>query len=405
VWTLFHSLAFDFSVWEMWGCLLTGGRLVVVPHWTARTPAQLAKLLRDHGVTVLSQTPSAFARLVHPLVDGGELAGLRLVVFGGEALRTPMLVDWLRHVPLAHCRLVNMFGITETTVHVTWHDVTAADVVANACPVGRALPGWSVTVRSPQGRILPFHVPGEICVGGAGLAIGYHGRPDLTAERFPTDPPSGHRYYRSGDLGRLRPDGVLEHLGRLDDQIKIRGYRVGLGEIRACLLAADGVRDAVVAFHDNEEGGAVHAYVVAAGPVSVPGLRRVLGRWLPDYMVPATLHVVASIPLTPNGKADLAALAEQAAGAAALAEPETAGDPLDPSGALSRVWRRLFGAGSESENFFDLGGSSLQALKLTVELAELGPWRLDPRDVYLNPTLEDLTNLLQATSLPLSPAP
>jgi amino acid adenylation domain-containing protein len=394
VWSGFHSFAFDFSVWEIWGCLLTGGRLVVVPYWTARTPAAFALLLRDEGVTVLSQTPSAFVNLIPAVLDGDVPRDLRLVVFGGEALRRPALVPWIRHVPLSACRLINMYGITETTVHVTCHEITAADVVANSRSVGRALPGWSVSVRSAGGRVLPFGVAGEICVGGVGLARGYLGRPELTHERFPVDPATGERYYRSGDLGLLRPDGTVEHFGRLDDQVKIRGYRVELGEIRAALLDDPGVRDAVVSFRETGDGGEIHAFVVADG-LSAADLRRRLGAKLPGYMIPAGMRKVAALPLTANGKADLAALMAQDDGDQGRPRiVAVAGPTSSPEVAVRQVWDDVLGAADPEDDFFSLGGTSLQALKIASALNGLGIRAVEPRDIYMNPTLEDLTAFL-----------
>jgi len=392
VWTVFHSLAFDFSVWEIWGCLLTGGRLVTVPYWTARTPALFAQLLRDERVTVLSQTPSAFANLVPAVLPEKDGLDLRLVIFGGEALRPSVLIDWVRRFPLADCRVVNMYGITETTVHVTWHDVTAVDIANNKCPVGRPLPGWSVSVRSVDGRVVPFDTIGEIYVGGAGLALGYHERPELTAQRFPVDSGTGERYYRSGDRGRLRRDGTLEHLGRMDDQVKVRGYRVEQAEIHAALLADPAVRDAVVSFHDNGVGGAIHAYLVSRS-ASVSEIRRRLRARLPEYMIPEELHLVPEFPLTPNGKVELAALARNAPPAPASV-PE---DVADLPGAVRRIWADVLEA-QESDldlDFFDLGGSSLHALKISLAFGVLGYPDVGPRDVYLNPSIADLVAYLR----------
>jgi amino acid adenylation domain-containing protein len=394
VWTAFHSLTFDFSVWEIWGCLLTGGRLVVVPYWVARTPVAFARLLRDERVTVLSQTPSAFVNLIPAVVADQRPLALRLVVLGGEALRHPSLIPWVRRISLSACRLVNMYGITETTVHVTWHDITATDIATNARTVGRALPGWEISVRAPDGRVLPFGVAGEICVGGAGLATGYLNRPELTAERFPTDPDTGMRYYRSGDLGRLHPDGTLDHLGRIDDQVKIRGYRVELGEIRATLLDDPAVRDAVVAFRDTDDGGAIHAYIVATKDVAPTDLRRRLRARLPDYMIPASLRFVDALPLTPNGKADLAALSAEddlEPGPTMVAAP---GPTASAESAVNEVWAGIFGASSLEHDFFDLGGTSLQALKIASALTGMGLGPVDPRDVYLNPTVAELAGFL-----------
>src|SRR5215207_8504911 len=230
------SSAFDFSVWEIWGPLLHGGRLVVVPWEVSRDPGAFRELLRRERVTVLSQTPSAFRALA--AVDEGEaepLEALRTVVFGGEALQYESLRGWLDRYGPKRPRLVNMYGITETTVHVTWHTVTGRELkdVGAGSVVGTAIPDLRAYVLDAGGNLAPVGVPGELHVGGAGLARGYLGRPALTAERFIPDALSGEagaRLYRSGDLARWTADGTLEYLGRADDQVKIRGFRIELGE-------------------------------------------------------------------------------------------------------------------------------------------------------------------------------
>jgi amino acid adenylation domain-containing protein len=407
VWTMFHSPAFDFSVWEMWGCLLTGGRLHVVPHWTARSPVDVADLLVRERVSVLNQTPSAFARLAPALLASPGRVPLRLVIFGGEPLPASALADWIRRHPVADCRLVNMFGITETTVHVTWAEITAREVLAGSKTVGRPIPGWTVSVRDRTGRELPPYLPGEIWVGGAGLAVGYHQRGALTAERFVTDPGTGERYYRSGDLGRLHPDGSLDHLGRVDDQVKVRGYRVELGEIRAALLDDPAVGDAVVTIDAVDRDGhaepTIHAWVVpATATVPGPELRRRLRRRLPDYMVPSAVSFLTAVPLTVNGKVDRERLAEYVARDAPAGAAPPAGHGGDGSGdphtELAAVWRDLFGDDADlAENFFDLGGNSLLALRLGTLLQERGLPMVSPREVYLHPTVAELAALLART--------
>ena len=241
VWSMFHSYAFDVSVFEMWGALLHGGRLVVVPGEVTRSPEDFLDVLAEQGVTVLSQTPTAFRALVSAAADGdpriGRLA-LRHVVFAGERLEFPELVPWVERLGLRAPVLVNMYGITETTVHTTFHEVAAGDLERSAGnPIGRPLSDLRVHLLDGRGELVPIGVPGEIHVGGPGVARGYLNRPELTAERFVPDPfgPPGARLYRSGDLARRRPDGSLEFLGRIDHQVKIRGYRIELGEIEAVL--------------------------------------------------------------------------------------------------------------------------------------------------------------------------
>lgn len=415
-WTFFHSTAFDFSVWEIWGCLLTGGRLIAVPHWVGRDTELFHDLVRRESVSVLSQTPSAFAQFVQTDArSAAALPALRLVVFGGEALDTGILGPWFARHSATACRLVNMFGITETTVHVTEQTVTPAEVAADSRSVGRALPGWSVSVRDEHGRVLPVGTAGEIYVGGAGVARGYLNRPELTEQRFVTDPLTGARLYRSGDLGRLRPDGRLDHLGRIDSQVKIRGHRVELDEIRGVLLGHPAVAAAAVtlrlAVAGDRDTARIDAYYVTHGgaPLAADELAWHAARLLPDYMRPATLTRLDAIPLTVNGKADLKALPEPggaAEGAAARPAPASDADTSDTSdadeareplaAAVLEVWGRMLhtDAGLD-DNFFTLGGNSLMVVRALRELADRGLPRISVRDFYRNSDARAFVDLLR----------
>ncbi|MFI6046871.1 amino acid adenylation domain-containing protein [Nocardia sp. NPDC051321] len=247
VWTMFHSYSFDFAVWEMWGALLYGGRLVVVPGSVSRSTAEFAELLAREQVTVLNQTPSAFTQLLRALENtpGIELA-VRWIIFGGEALDLSTLTPWFDRFGEA-ARLVNMYGITETTVHVTYRELTRADVESAAGSlIGVPLPDLGVLIVDPAGRPVPDGVAGEMLVSGPGVGRGYLNRDDLTAERFVHSPVLGHRVYRTGDLARRRADGDLEYLGRIDQQVKVRGFRIELGEIEAAITAHPGVDQSVV---------------------------------------------------------------------------------------------------------------------------------------------------------------
>ncbi|MCG8351896.1 MAG: amino acid adenylation domain-containing protein, partial [Chloroflexales bacterium] len=275
VWTLFHSYAFDFSVWEIWGALLYGGRLVVVPQWVSRSPAAFYELLVREQVTVLNQTPAAFRPLQQVEATTGPPAGLalRLVIFGGEALAFESLRPWLARHGDQRPELVNMYGITETTVHVTYRPIRRADVAAGrGSVIGQPIPDMQVYVLDGQGEPTPLGVAGELYVGGAGVARGYLNRPELTASRFLPDrfAPDGAtngaprpRLYRTGDRARRLPNGELEYLGRQDQQVKLRGFRIELGEIEAALNRHAGVRASAVVLREDTPGAArLVAYVV-----------------------------------------------------------------------------------------------------------------------------------------------
>jgi amino acid adenylation domain-containing protein len=317
VWTLFHSFAFDFSVWEIWGPLLHGGRLVVVPYAISRSPAEFLSLLVRHGVSVLNQTPSAFYQLMQADAenpDRGRDLALRYVIFGGETLEFARLCQWFgRHRDNAPL-LVNMYGITETTVHVSHFALDQSIATANAPSlIGRAIPDLRAYVLDGALQPVPVGVAGELYIAGAGLARGYLGRPGLTAERFVADPfgTAGGRMYRTGDLARWRADGVLDFLGRADSQVKVRGFRIEPGEIEAALTRHGSVaQSAVIARGDVPENKRLVAYVVASGreKFDAAALRAHLARDLPDYMVPAAFISLPRLPLTPNGKLDRNAL-------------------------------------------------------------------------------------------------
>ncbi len=309
-WTLFHSCAFDFSVWEMWGALATGGRLVVVSYEVSRSAAEFRKLLAAEQVTVLSQTPAAFYQLLDAWGDGTGLA-VRYVIFGGEALDCARVSRWARAVRDAPV-LVNMYGITETTVHVTGHVVDPA-ARGTASVIGTPIPDLRVFVLDETMQQVPPGVAGELYVAGAGLARGYLNRAGLTAERFVACPfgTAGERMYRTGDLARWNGAGELEYLGRADDQVKIRGFRIELGEIEAVLAGLPGVAQAAVAVREDRPGDRrLAGYVVpVAGAVLDPaGLRDAAGQVLPGYMVPSAVVVMQALPLTGNGKLDRRAL-------------------------------------------------------------------------------------------------
>ena len=395
VWTLFHSYAFDFSVWEIWGALLYGGRLVVVPYEVSRTPEAFHELLVAERVTVLNQTPSAFRQLI--AVDREKAAAglaLRYVIFGGEALELSMLQPWFERHGDAAPQVINMYGITETTVHVTYRRIRQADLAAGkGSVIGERIPDLSLYVVDAHLQPVPVGVPGELLVGGAGLARGYLNRPELTAERFVTNPFGPGRVYRSGDLARWLPDGDLEYLGRSDQQVKIRGFRIEPGEIERVLAAVPGVRECAVIAHEERAGEKrLVAYVVREPGATQPDARdtrEACRARLADYMVPAAFVFLERLPLTAHGKLDRRALPAPAAAEAATADYVAPATPAEQ--ALAAAWSTVLGVPKvgAQDNFFALGGDSILTIQV-VSLAAKAGFKITPKDLFATETLVDL---------------
>ncbi len=391
VWALFHSFAFDFSVWEIWGALMHGGQLLIVPQLVSRSPQECYALLCDAQVSILNQTPSAFRQLLVAQGQSHQTHSLRQVIFGGEALEPSMLKPWYARALNAGTQLVNMYGITETTVHVTYRALQAADVQhVGASPIGVRIPDLQLYVLDAHREPLPFGVVGELYVGGAGVARGYLNRDALTAERFLTDPASGLRLYKTGDLGRLLSDGSVEYLGRNDDQVKIRGFRIELGEIQAHLATAKGVRDAVVIAREDEPGDKrLVAYVITEGDTPIADLREHLLLSLAEHMVPSAFVRLDSFPLTPHGKLDRKAL--PAPDADALARRGYQAPQGAVENTIAALWQDLLKLEQvgRDDNFFELGGHSLLAVKLIERMrqVDLGA---DVRVLFGQPTLAAL---------------
>ena len=414
VWTLFHSYAFDFSVWELWGALLHGGRVVVVPYFVSRTPEAFLELLRKEGVTVLNQTPSAFRQLMREEESAGRAAelALRLVIFGGEALEFQSLRPWLERHGDERPQLVNMYGITETTVHVTYRRIRLADLESGRRSViGRAIPDLRVYVLDQRQQPVPAHVVGELCIGCDGLARGYLHEPRLTAERFLANPFSsktGDRLYRSGDLGRHLADGEIEYLGRIDQQIKVRGFRVEPGEIEATLNEHPTVRESIVVAREDATGGKrLVAYVVPRGDESFPAetLRTHLQQKLPGYMLPAAIVEVEKLPLTPNGKVDHRALPPP--DMVVVRSKKSFGAPrTETEQILATILSDVLGVRPVGiyDNFFELGGDSILSIQVVSRAKELGI-DLTPKQLFQHQTIAELAHLVSTPREAKEPTP
>jgi amino acid adenylation domain-containing protein len=401
VWTLFHSLAFDFSVWEIWGCLLHGGRLVIVPFEVSRSPEDFHDLLVREQVTVLNQTPSAFYQLMtvdqaRPLSN----LALRLVIFGGEALNFKTLQPWFATHGDRQPRMINMYGITETTVHVTYREVTAADAANGAQSlIGVPISDLQLYLLGDDRQPVSAGEVGEIHVGGAGVARGYLNRPELNAERFIPDAFStipGARLYKSGDLARLLPNGEVEYVGRGDAQVKIQGFRIELGEIEAAIAEHERIREARVVAHTDAAGTKrLVAYYVAqeGAPLFPRELSEYLSAKLPAWMMPSVYLPIQVFPLTPHGKVDYAALPAPMPGSARSGR-ETRGTDLEQI--VAGVWRKVLDTDHVGldDNFFDIGGTSLLLVSVQTRLQTLFDKRIPVANLFAYTTVRTLSESL-----------
>lgn len=390
VWVQFHSYSFDFAVWELWGALVHGGELLVPDYGLTRSPVDFHRLVRERSVTVLNQTPSAFYQFVEADRHAGEpLPALRRVIFGGEALDLGRLRGWVERHGAASPELVNMYGITETTVHVTHRVLTEEDFGPGdeVSPIGGPIPGLATYLLDDRLRPVQPGRVGAIYVAGDQVSLGYLGRPGLTAGRFVANPfaDDGSRMYHTGDLARRTLDGELEFTGRADDQVQLKGFRIELGEVESALRDLDGVVDVAVTVADS--GDHLVAHVVGRVPADLSAL---LAEKLPVHMVPGRVLPVDSLPLTVNGKLDRKALVERAA------QDDT---PVAVTGSALASLVGIFAdtlslpAADADTDFFGAGGDSIVAITVVNRARALG-LPIAPRDVFLLKTPRALAELL-----------
>ncbi len=415
VWTMFHSYSFDFSVWEMYGALLYGGKLVLVSEEQMKDPQLFLNLLAGQKVTVLNQTPSAFYNLASEALKNPETElALRYVIFGGEELHPIQLKEWRTAYP--NVKLINMYGITETTVHVTFKEITEREIEENASNIGVPIPTTTTYVMDSKLRLLPVGVPGEVCVGGLGVSRGYLDRDELTRQKFIPNPyKSEERIYRSGDLAKLRPNGEMIYLGRIDDQVQIRGFRVELGEVRSHLLEHPAVAKAeIIARRSQADTVELTAYVEPSSEVSVTQLRHHLAETLPYYMAPSAFVILKTLPMTPNGKVDRKALPPP--NAVRDQAPEVSESRLNLiQEVVAGIWAEVLEIErvEPTDNFLELGGHSLMATRVFSRIRDAFQVELPLKTLFDAPVLTELASVIeqamradsQAIDLPLTPVP
>ena len=394
-WTMFHSYSFDFSVWEMYGALLNGGKLIVVPLEIAQDPKRFLTLLENERVTVLNQTPPAFDHLSKLVVQDHKTdLTVRYIIFGGDELKPFKLKEWKEKYP--ETKLINMYGITETTVHVTYKEITNEDIRNNRNNIGHPIPTLKVYIFDKNGNIQPTGVPGEIYVAGLGVARGYLNRDKLSKEKFITNPYNPlERLYKTGDLGRWNHDGSLEYYGRIDYQVQVRGHRVEIGEIEATLLNYSSVKDAIVLDKKDDDGNTILVgYIVPRNSFTVEEIHHYLSSKLPDYMIPSQFLQLEGIPLTPNGKVDREKLLSTESEFQTINTGIEYMRPRNPNEEMLRdIWEKILGVSNISikDNFFILGGDSIKAIQISMQLQKMNV-RIAIKDVFQNPTIEELSN-------------
>ena len=412
VWTLFHSYCFDFSVWEMYGALLYGGKLVIIPGMTAKDPGQYWQVLVQEKVTILNQTPSAFYAFSNYSENhAGERTHLRYVIFGGEALKPLQLKKWANKYP--QVKLINMFGITETTVHVTYKEIGGREIRLNISNIGKPIPTLTTYILDKNLKLLPIGAAGELCVGGAGVGRGYLNRPELASEKFISFFYRSYKsymtyipkkIYKSGDLARWLTNGEMEYLGRIDHQVKIRGFRIELGEIETQLLTYPQVKEAVVVPLEEENGDKyLCAYVVpdffnspqSSTYLDIVGLREHLSGRLPGYMIPAYFVELERIPLTSNGKVDRKNL--PVPGEAFRSENRYEAPQNKIQEQMERTWSQVLGVERTSikDSFFTIGGDSIKAIRLIGLLNDLLDTNFKIKDLYAHQSIEELAELVE----------
>lgn len=406
VWSFFHSFCFDFSIWEIFGALLFGGKLIVVPNLIAKDPFEFIKLIIKEKITILNQTPSSFLNLMTTVNDTDINLSLRYIIFGGEALYPKCLEKWFYQFP--NISFINMYGITETTVHVTYKEVTESDILINISNIGKSIPTLSTYIVNDLGKLQPIGVIGELCVSGLGLARGYLHKPELTTNKFVANPfKEGEQMYLTGDLARWLPDGNIEYIGRKDDQVKIRGHRIELGEIEVALSKLPNIKRAtvLVSYHLQEEPRLVAYLQSKEYEEDVKIIRNQLTEILPDFLIPSFFIWVKEFPITVNGKIDKKKLPlPEYVRPNCAPVLKLANTVIEKN--ISKVWRELLEIPliGINDNFFEIGGTSLLAQKVSTRLRQKFDIEIPVTKIYQYPTISELFNYLITDTAEINPS-
>ncbi len=398
VWVMFHSVAFDFSVWEMYGALLFGGKLVLISDETAQDPKLFLNLIRSEHVTVLNQTPTYFYKLLKAELDRTDNnVSIRYIIFGGEALKPNLIKGWYLKYP--ETKLINMYGITETTVHVTFRELSESDLDSPSSNIGVPIPTLHVIIVDKNLKLLPFGTIGEMCVLGEGVFKGYLNREDLNKTKLVKIPNySDKLIYRSGDTAIMHEDGHLEYMGRIDTQVKIRGFRVELGEIEEKILKYSNIDTCIVAKKVDEfDRELLCAYYIKNGPLNISALRILLNKHLPSYMIPQYFIEIDKVPININGKTDFKALPlpKNAQTGVELVKPRNKIDKC-----LLEIYENTLHVSniSMSDSFFELGGDSLTAINISETISKKFNVEITVKDILEKNIIMDLSDYISGLS-------
>lgn len=392
VWTMFHSVAFDFSVWELYACLLYGSKLILVPETTAKDPKKFLQLLRNENVTVLNQTPTYFYNLLdRELLNEDFDLSVRYIIFGGEALKPNLVKPWKDKYPFT--KIINMYGITETTVHVTFKELSDEDLLLSSSNIGKPIPTLKVYIMDKHLHILPYGVEGEMCVSGLGVCKGYLNRPELNNEKFVQNPYEPNEIlYRSADDAILSKNGDLYYLGRIDNQVKIRGFRIEIGEIESKLLRHPSISKCVVLPKKNGDTDSyLVAYIVANEKISANELKLYISKLVPEYMIPSFFVFLDKMPLTSNGKVNRKELLNMEITTKSntkYIEPRN-----DFEKTLQKILENTLNAKriGIDDNILELGADSLTLMQITIKLLEEN-YIVNIQDIYEFKTIRSISD-------------